>query len=131
MTGFRRLVGTGFAITVIAASLPLAACGGGGDDGTGDLSGAINQQPTQAAVRQEVVIEVKESSFSPDSVTVKTGSKVIWKWVSTPSCAIQYAGSTGPQQTSGTYERIFDQTGSSFTYQCANNPAMTGRIAIE
>ncbi|MBK7330153.1 MAG: hypothetical protein IPI85_14040 [Dehalococcoidia bacterium] len=52
---------------MIAASLPLAACGGGGDDGTGDLSGAINQQPAQAAVRQEVVIEVEESSFSPDS----------------------------------------------------------------
>ncbi len=127
------MVGTGFAIAMIAASLPLAACGGGGDDdgGAGDLSGIVDQRPTESVAKPEVVIEVKESSFAPSTVTVKPGTKVIWKWASTTACAIQYAGNTGPEQTSGTYERVFDQTGSSFTYQCANNNAMTGKIVIE
>lgn len=125
----------GFAIAVIAGTVPLAACGGGGGGDDLDISGVKigNQNPTAASDRAEQVIEVKDNSFSPETVTIKAGTKVVWKWVGTSNPhSIQLSGSTSPEQASGTFERTFDQTGNSFSYQCGvHKAAMTGKIVIE
>jgi plastocyanin len=134
----RRFVGTGFAIAVIAGSLPLAvACGGGGDDDNDD-TGALGNVKIDAPRNEntnapEQIIEVKDNEFVPAEVTIKPGTKIIWKWVDTQAPhSIQLSGNTSPEQTSGTYERTFDQTGNSFAYQCGvHKAAMAGRIVIE
>lgn|GEM_PF-4729246 len=138
MFKIRRFVGLGAAAGAVTASLLFgAACGGGGGDENED-TGALgnvqidaprnNNNPTA-----EVTVEVKDNEFSPAEITIKPGTKVIWKWVNTSAPhSIQLSGNTSPEQTSGTYERVFDQTGNSFAYQCGvHKAAMTGRIVIE
>lgn len=133
MNVIRRVCGTVFAIAVVGAALPLAACGGGGGDDDGGL-GVINiDQSTKVTEVKEQIIEVKDNEFSPSTITIAPNTKVIWKWTGTTNPhSIQLSGNTSPEQTSGTYERVFDQTGSSFAYQCGvHKAAMTGRIVIE
>ena len=136
MTRVRRILRASFAVALLAGSMPLAACGGGGDDDdVGDLSGTNIRSANEDAPREKIeqTIEVKDNSFSPDTVTIKTGTTVIWKWTGTQnSHSILLQGTTSPAQTSGTFERRFDQTGNSFAYQCGvHGAAMTGRIVIE
>lgn len=137
MLQIRRFVGTGAAIAVVAAVLPLAACGGGGGDDNEDTGALGNVQidapRNEDTAREEVTIEVKDNEFVPAEVTIKSGTKVIWKWVDTQAPhSIQLSGNTSTEQTSGTYERVFDQTGNSFAYQCGvHKAAMAGRIIIE
>ena len=134
MIRVRRIVGTSLAVAVLASSLPVAACGGGGGDSDdGPLVINVNQEGTSSAVRPEQIIEVKDNSFAPDSLTVKAGTKVIWKWVGTANPhSIQLGGQTSTQQTSGTFERIFEQAGGNFSYQCGvHGAAMAGKIVIE
>ena len=126
----------GFAITVIAGALPLSACGGGGGGGDDNsvLSGVQTDVGTKTAREVvEQVIDVKDNEFSPSSVTIKAGTKVVWKWTGTSNPhSIQLQGTTSPEQTSGSFERTFDQTGNSFAYQCGvHKEAMSGRIVIE
>ena len=123
-----------FVLGVAVVGLALAACGGGGGgDDDGGL-GVINiDQSTKTALVGEQIIEVKDNQFVPAEVTIKPNTKVIWKWTGTSNAhSIQLSGNTSPEQTSGTYERVFDQSGSSFAYQCGvHKAAMTGRIVIE
>lgn len=134
-----RLVAMG---TVLGASMLAVACGGGGDDdggGNGNQQVVIenvnrqNATPTPDTNRPEVVIEVRDNSFSPETVTVKRGTKVIWKWVDTAnSHSILISGVKSDEQSSGTHERIFDQAGVSYPYQCGvHGAAMLGRIVVE
>lgn len=131
----RRIVGTGFAALVVVGALPLAACGGGGGGGGDvDISGSIGNQegPTAVVEKAEQTITVSDNAFAPDTVTIKAGTKVIWKWSGTNPHSIQLQGITSPEQTSGTFERTFDQRGSSFNYQCGvHTSAMVGKIVIE
>jgi plastocyanin len=130
----RRIVGTGLAVAVIVGAVPLAACGGGGGGGDVDISGSIGNKegPTAVVERVEQTINVTDNAFAPDTVTIKAGTKVVWKWTGTNPHSIQLSGTTSTEQTSGTYERTFDQTGSSFNYQCGvHKSAMTGKIVIE
>ncbi|NJD66097.1 MAG: hypothetical protein FIB00_12830 [Chloroflexi bacterium] len=127
----------------LAGALLAAACGGGGDDNGGGGSGNdnvkienVNQQNATATPdtnRPEVVVEVRDNSFNPETITVKQGTKVVWKWVDTSnSHSIMLSGTTSPEQTSGTYERVFDQKGVTYPYQCGvHGAAMSGRVVVE
>lgn len=120
----------------MAGALAVAGCGGGGDDDADvDFSGVevSSQNPTAVKETLEQVIEVKDNSFTPETVTIKAGTKVVWKWVGTSnSHSIQLTGSTSPEQKSGEFSRVFDQSGTTFSYQCGvHKAAMTGRIVVE
>ena len=115
--------------------MPLAACGGGGDNadsGPGVIN-VIGNEPTQNPNRTEATIEVKDNSFAPETLTIKAGTKVVWNWVGTANPhSIQLGGQTSTQQTSGKFERVFEQAGGSFSYQCGvHGAAMAGKIVIE
>ncbi|MGE3076921.1 MAG: hypothetical protein AB7N24_16970 [Dehalococcoidia bacterium] len=136
MTLFRRLFVPTFAMVIIAGVIPLAACGGGGggdDDGgsIGDLSGQVDLKTTVPLDLPDQVIEISGGAFSPDAVTIKAGTKVVWTWKDTSACALQFAGKTGPEQTSGTFEFTFTDSGSNYSYQCAGKPDHTGKITVE
>lgn len=137
MTRFRRIVGIGLMTVLSVGALFLVACGGGGggDDGGIDTSG-VQIDPgksTPGAAVPEQVIEVKDNSFSPDTVTIKAGTKVVWKWTGTANPhSVQLSGQTSTQQTSGSFERVFSQSGNTFSYQCGvHGTAMAGKIVIE
>lgn len=103
---FRRIVGASFAGGVLAGSLFLAACGGGGDDSDSNVvltnsnneSGGGSGANAQATPRPEATIEVKDNSFAPDTLTIKAGTKVTWKWSGTSNPhSIQISGQTSPE----------------------------------
>lgn len=141
----KRKLGAVVVGVCMAGALLTAACGGGGSDNggsggsAGDGGGKLENVNTQDATatpdtdRPEVVIEVRDGSFSPDVVTVKAGTKVIWKWVDTTQPhSILLSGTKSPEQTSGTYERIFDQKGVTYPYQDGvSGAAMSGKIIVE
>jgi plastocyanin len=127
------MTAAGLASVVIGAAL-LASCGGGGssgDDSGGLTNVNISQGTPKPLERPEQVIEVGDSAFNPNDVTIKVGTKVIWKWTGTTACAIQLAGVTAPEQSSGTYEQTFDSGGVSFSYQCAGKSGFVGKITVE
>lgn len=128
----RRLAGL-VALGVFASTaVVLAGCGGGGGkDEKIDTSGVVVDQNTTAQAAAEQIIEVKDGSFSPDTVTIKAGTKVIWKWTANVSCSLLMSGSAAPEQSSGTYERLFSSGGSTYSYQCEGKPAMAGKITVE
>lgn len=141
----RRSVRSAVVGVCLAGALLAAACGGGGDDNGGGGGGSgngnvklenVNTQnatPTPDTNRPEVVVEVKDNSFNPETITIKQGTKVVWKWVDTANAhSIMLSGTTSPEQTSGTYERVFDQKGVTYPYQCGvHGASMSGRIVVE
>lgn len=137
----RRSVRSAAIGVCLAGALLAAACGGGGDDNGGNGKEPVkienvNQQgatPTPDTNRPEVVVEVRDNSFNPETITIKQGTKVVWKWVDTSnSHSVMLSGTTSPEQSSGTHERVFDQKGVSYPYQCGvHGASMPGRIVVE
>jgi plastocyanin len=139
----RRSVRSAAIGVCLAGALLAAACGGGGDDNGGGGSGNgnvkienVNQQnatPTPDTNRPEVVVEVRDNSFNPETITIKQGTKVVWKWVDTSNPhSVLLSGTVSPEQASGTYERVFDQKGVTYPYQCGvHGASMPGRIVVE
>ncbi len=137
MIHFRRILGIGMLVASTAGAMVVAGCGGGGGGNGADetgLSGArITEGTATPFVVLEQIVEVKDNSFAPQTVSVKSGTKVVWKWTGTSNAhSIQVSGSTSPEQTSGTFERLFSQGAGTFNYQCGiHKGAMSGKIVIE
>ncbi|WP_322796109.1 hypothetical protein [Tepidiforma sp.] len=116
---------------VLASALAGAACGGGGDSTDVKLEN-VNPSigtPTPEAERPVQEIKVTDQGCDPANVTVKARTRVVWKWQGTTNpVAIMLAGQKSPEQTTGEYQRDFDQPGLSYTYQCG---ATTGKIVVE
>lgn len=116
---------------VLAGALAGAACGGGGDSTEVKLEN-VNPSlgtPTAEAERPVQEIKVTDQGCEPANVTIKARTRVVWKWEGvTNPVAIMLAGQKSAEQTTGEYQRDFDQPGLSYTYQCG---ATTGRIVVE
>ncbi len=121
------------AIAALAAGgLALAACGGG-NGGNRDVkleNVNPNVNATEAPQERPVQeIKVTDRGCEPATVTVKARTRVVWKWENTSTpIAIMLAGQKSPEQTTGEYQREFDQGGVSYPYQCGPS---TGRIIVE
>lgn len=133
-TRFRRFVGAGLLGSCATFALLAGACGGGGSSNdkidTSNVSVDGGKENTGQATAEQV-IEVKDGAFDPATVTIKAGTKVIWKWTSSTACSLLMGGTAAPEQSSGTYERLFSSGGSTFSYQCAGKPDMVGKITVE
>jgi plastocyanin len=128
MPGVRALLG----VAVGAVALAAAACGGGGDNNSNVKLENVNPNvsATEAPAERPVQeIKVTDQGCDPAQVTIKARTRVVWKWENTSSpIAIMLAGVSSPAQTSGEYQRDFDQAGVSYPYQCGPT---TGRIVVE
>lgn len=137
MIQFRRILGMWMLLGLSVGAMLTAGCGGGGGGDKADESGLSGARVTQGTatpvVVVEQIVEVKDNSFAPQTVSVKSGTKVVWKWTGTSNAhSIQVSGSTSPAQTSGTFERLFSQGAGTFNYQCGvHKEAMSGKIVIE
>jgi plastocyanin len=124
-----RQAGVAVAATAMLAA---AGCGGGGEDRPEVKLENVNPNvSTPAAAEERPVQEIKvtDQGCDPANVTIKARTRVIWKWQNTSTpIAILLAGQKSPEQTTGEYQRDFDQGGVSFPYQCG---PMTGRIVVE
>lgn len=99
----------------------VGACGDGNVDGPGGGAVATNE------------VRVANNFFDPASRTVAAGTTLTWRW-SAGSVMHNVTFSDGPAsstQSSGTYQRTFDATGS-FAYLCTIHGAvMSGTVTVQ
>lgn len=133
---------------LVALSLGLAACGGGGSDSTSsdtatappaseETSGEETEStesepaPSGEASKSEKV-DIVEFTYQPDPVVVQVGGKVIWQNQDTaPHTATADDGSfdTGTIEKGKLGSETFKQAGT-FTYFCEIHPTMHGTVEV-
>jgi plastocyanin len=104
--------------------LVLAACGD--SDGEGDDS------PTTAASQagSEAAVTAVGFAFDPQTLTVASGSTVVWtNQDGAEHTVVGTGGISGQLAPGGSYEQVFDVAGT-FTYACTIHPSMTGTITV-
>lgn len=120
-------------------ALGLTACGGGGSEKSGgDTGGIVNTNisggpAASPTPRPQAKVAVSDNAFSPTSLTVKSGTTVVWEWSGANPHSILLGGqSSGDKTATGSYERSFDTPGSTINYQCGvHGAAMAGKIVVE
>lgn len=132
---------------LVALSLGLAACGGGGSDSTSgeaetappaseestEASGETESEPAPSgeAAKSEKV-DIVEFTYQPDPVVVQAGGKVIWQNQDTaPHTATADDGSfdTGTIEKGKIGSATFKEAGT-FTYFCEIHPTMHGTVEV-
>ena len=76
-------------------------------------------------------VSVLDNSFDPEAATVATGGTVTWTWGGAVDHNVTFSsGPSSPTQTTGTFERTFNDTGV-FDYQCSiHGSSMSGTITV-
>jgi plastocyanin len=132
---------------LVALSLGLVACGGGGSDSTSseaETAPPASEESTEAtgetesesapsgeAAKSEKV-DIVEFTYQPDPVVVQTGGKVIWQNQDTaPHTATADDGSfdTGTIENGKIGSATFKEAGT-FTYFCEIHPTMHGTVEV-
>ncbi|HEU4599008.1 MAG TPA: cupredoxin family copper-binding protein [Solirubrobacterales bacterium] len=141
------------AAAMVALSLGLVACGGGGSDSTdtgaapteesnegqsgaeaGEAAGGEAESepaPSGEAAKSEKV-QIVEFTYQPDPVVVQVGGKVIWQNEdSAPHTATADDGSfdTGTIEQGKVGSETFKDPGT-FTYFCTIHPTMHGTVEV-
>jgi plastocyanin len=106
------------AVAALAAALSLAACGGGGSSRAQDTNVAVD------------TVVLKNLSFIPGTLTVKTGTTVTWKWQESVSHNVHGDTFKSDLQSKGTFEHTFDSAGE-YPYKCDVHPTMKGVITVQ
>lgn len=130
--------------TPLAASLVLAACGGGGGSGGGPTPptgpGAPSAPLTpsaSAAIAMRTDTDVygaAASSFAPAQVTIVRNGSVTWSNASGVAHNVTFDGSSGAPANvadfaSGSQTRTFAAAGT-FAFHGTNHQGMTGTVAV-
>lgn len=99
------------------------------------LAGGCGQQASSppASTSPPVVI-VKNLAFTPASVTIPVGGRVVWKFEdgSVPHTVTADAngfGSAPNGLTSGSFDHVFGQAGT-YDYHCDFHPTMKGTVTV-
>jgi plastocyanin len=135
---------------LVALSLGLAACGGGGSDSTSseaETAPPASEESTEATGETEATesepapsgeaaksekVDIVEFTYQPDPVVVQTGGKVIWQNQDTaPHTATADDGSfdTGTIENGKIGSATFKEAGT-FTYFCEIHPTMHGTVEV-
>src|SRR5215469_9469262 len=121
---------------VLGALVLLAACAGGS---TGTTPAATATQASNAPVVMITTDSIGTFTFSPATITVKAGTTVTWKNVTTAAHTVT-SDDGGKAFDSGTSNPIAAQTGTfsftfktpgTFTYHCSFHPFMKGTIIVQ
>ncbi len=89
-----------------------------------------------ASAEPAVVIDVKNMSYTPASVTIEAGQTVQWRFDDNglPHDVAGDGALEGVLQsellTEGTYEYTFDDPGT-YTYHCTPHPMMVGTVIVQ
>lgn len=122
-----------------AALIGLVACGGssGGTE-------PVQNEPPGGGGPVPVTVEVRNNSYSPNSVTIANGSTVTWRWNSCTgdgygeevctahSVTFDDGGPSAASREEGTFARTFSAAGT-YTYYCTSHgrTAMSGRVVVQ
>jgi len=137
---------------LVALSLGLMACGGGGSDSTseaetappaseetteeteaGEETESTESEPAPSGeAKKSEKVEIVEFTYEPDPVVVQVGGKVIWQNQDTaPHTATADDGSfdTGTIEKGKIGSATFKEAGT-FTYFCEIHPTMHGTVEV-
>ena len=138
---------------LVALSLGLMACGGGGSDSTsseaetappaseetteeaeaGEEAESTESEPAPSGEAQKSEkVDIVEFTYQPDPVVVQVGGKVIWQNQDTaPHTATADDGSfdTGTIEKGKVGSETFKEAGT-FTYFCEIHPTMHGTVEV-
>jgi len=117
MLSVRRSIAT---LALLGAATGLASCG----SSTTSPSG-------------QTIVQVKDNFFSPSSVTISVGQTVEWQWAGTTNShnvtwVVTSGAGNSATQSSGTYSRTFDTTGT-YDYYCSihGQSVMSGTVVVQ
>jgi putative oxidoreductase len=111
----RRMIASTLALLTL--SLVASSCGGDAADGGSASTGGST-------------ISVRDYEFDPASSTVDVGETVTWIWEGSAEHNVVGDGFQSPDQTSGTFEYMFDRPGT-FEYSCTIHPGMDGSVVVK
>jgi plastocyanin len=132
---------------LVALSLGLVACGGGGSDSTsseaesapqateetGEEAESTESEPAPSGEAQKSEkVQIVEFTYEPDPVVVQVGGKVTWQNEDTaPHTATADDGSfdTGIVEKGKLGSATFKEPGT-FTYFCEVHPTMHGTVEV-
>ena len=135
----KKIIVPALALTVVAV---LGGCSYGGSKNTPSGSNnnpMPNQMPAPSADQgsqpgQQVAsnaINIQNFSFTPQTLTVKTGTTVVWTNNDSTVHQIKSATFNSSQLSKGqTFSFTFNDKGT-FDYICSIHPSMTGKIIVE
>jgi plastocyanin len=78
-------------------------------------------------------VRVSNNAFSPATRTIAVGTTLTWRWVSGSSMhnVTFTGGPASPDQSSGTFARLFSAAGT-FTYLCTiHGASMSGSVTVQ
>lgn len=111
---------------VAVALLALPACGGG--DGDDDAAG--DDSSGDGAAQSAASVEIKNTAFNPDKVSVKAGESVRWSWNDGGlSHSVTGESFDSKVKSSGDFSHTFEEAGT-FGYACTVHSAMTGEVTV-
>lgn len=91
----------------------------------------VNNTVPTVQTNKKKTITIKNFSFAPMSLTVKVGTKVIWKNEDSATHTIKSDIFSSPNLATGdTFEYFFKDKGD-FTYICSIHPSMKGTITVD
>lgn len=89
-------------------------------------------KPADKAVSGNVDIEMKGFAFSPNEMTVKTGTKVTWTNMDNTGHDVKASDESWGSDTLNngqSFSKVFDKEGT-FSYVCSFHSGMTGKIIV-
>ena len=78
-------------------------------------------------------VRVSNNAFAPAARTIVVGTTLTWRWASGSAThnVTFTGGSSSPDQSSGTFARLFSTAGT-FTYQCTiHGASMSGSVTVQ
>ena len=117
MSAMRRLPAL-LVPVVLAATVVLAGCGGGGGADAAPVTGVTE-------------VAAKDNRFTPAAIQVPAGTEVTWKFEDgfVPHDVTADGWTSGDPQRKGTFTRTFDAPGT-YPYRCTVHDGMTGRVVV-
>jgi plastocyanin len=103
--------------SVLAGSLLLTACGGGGED------------PAAAEPVPGTEVSVVDNDFEPVHLEVASGGTVTWRWEGDAAHDVVGEGFESEIQDEGTFSHSFGDPGT-YDYECTLHNGMTGRVTV-
>jgi plastocyanin len=114
-----------FAPFVLVLAIVFAACGGSDDDGG---SASNDTQAPAGAAGASVTLE--DLKFKPDTVSIKVGGTVRWKWEENVLHNVHGGPFESPNKSDGVFTHTFDKAGT-YEYECTLHSGMTGTVEVE
>ena len=122
-------------ITAILVAAVVVSCSSGTATKPGS-TGAAKKDATKVtppAASGSAAIDISNFAFSPETATIKKGTKVVWTNNDDATHQVEADDSSfsGPSLAKGdTYSNTFDKSGT-FPYHCTVHPNMTAKIIVK